>query len=45
LWHYTEISRLNFSCYEHEDETFLLPMPVVDEAWVHLCDPDLVALK
>lgn len=34
-----------FSCYEHEDETFLLPMPVVDETWVHSCDPDLVASK
>ena len=39
------ISRLNFSCYECEDETSLLLMPVVDETWVHSCDPDLVAVK
>jgi hypothetical protein len=40
-----EISRLNFSCYEREDETFLFPVPVVDETWVHSCEPDLVAIK
>jgi len=45
MWHDMDISRLNFSCYEREDETFLLLMPVVDEAWVLSCDPDLVAIK
>jgi len=45
MWHYTEISRMNFVCYEHEDVTFLLLVPVVDETWVHSCDPDLVAVK
>jgi hypothetical protein len=45
LWHDMEISRLNFSCYEREDETFLFLVPVVDETWVHSCEPDLVAIK
>ena len=45
MWHDMEISRLNFSCYECEDETFLFPVSVADETWVYSCEPDLVAIK